>query len=253
MGMRQQIGVAGEMFQALADAGINIQMITTSEIKISVLVSREHGLAALRAVHQAFELHQAHQNGTSEAGPTTEMAQSAPESSISADVVQRLQHADMEELFIDGIELDSTQARVTVLGIPDAPGVAATIFSELARHEIFVDMIVQSHADHGSASLSFTVPRDKLAYSQQVTQEAVKNISCETVLTQDKIAKLSVSGIGLRSHTGVAIRMFRALAEHQINMEMINTSEVRVNVIVDPQRADQALQAFKKMFADVLV
>lgn len=253
LGMRDQIGVAARMFQALADASINIQMITTSEIKISVLVDRDLGLAALRAVHQAFDLHRPHPVDRVEASPCLEDAPRVSAAQVPADVVERLRHSDMEELFIDGIELDKTQARVTVLGIPDTPGVAARIFSELARHEIFVDMIVQSHADHGSASLSYTVPRGQLAHSRDVTRDTVESMSCETILTQDSIAKLSVSGIGLRSHTGVAIRMFRALAEQSINMEMINTSEVRVNVIVDPQAADKALDAFRQMFADVLV
>ncbi len=253
MGMRDQIGVAARMFRALADAGINIQMITTSEIKISVLVDRDQGLSALRTVHQAFELDHPHAADCTETRTPAETAQPTVDARVPADVVERLRASDMEELVIDGVDLDETQARVSVLGIPDTPGVAARIFSALAQHDIFVDMIVQSHADHGSASLSFTVPRDKLTYGKRVTQTAVESMGCETILTQDKIAKLSVSGIGLRSHTGVAIRMFRALAERQINVEMINTSEVRVNVIVEPQMAPQALHAFKIAFADVFV
>ena len=251
-GMASQTGVAQKMFRSLADAGINIQMITTSEIKISVLVDREQGAAALRTVHQAFELHKAPadvSSGTAATGGAHPTA--AP--SEPAEVVARLQNvAGMEDLTIDDIALDDTQARLTISGVPDAPGIAAQVFERIAKDEIFVDMIVQSFGRVGKANLSLTVPRGDLPKALKTAEDLVKQFSCGPVSSAPKVAKLSVSGIGMRSHTGVAIRMFRALAEAGINVEMINTSEVRVNVVVDGAKGAAALAALQKAFADTL-
>jgi aspartate kinase len=247
LGMARQTGVADKMFHALADAGVNIQMITTSEIKISVLVARDEAQQALRAVHQAFEL---------EKEPTCVVDPAEIESARStdaADVVSHLCGVDMEELVIDDIALDESQARVTISGVPDAPGVAAKVFDEVAAAGIFVDMIVQSFNGHADqASLSFTVPKEKFDESVQVADRLAAAFNCQGVTSSPDIAKLSVSGVGLRSHTGVAIRSFKALAGSGINVEMINTSEVRVNVVVDGKQAKQALAQLKDAFADVL-
>ena len=114
-------------------------------------------------------------------------------------------------------------------------------------------MIVQSYNGHdGQASLSFTVPNAKLAASVEVANRLAKTFKCECVTSSPDIAKLSVSGVGLRSHTGVAIRTFSALAKAGINVEMINTSEVRLNVVVDGKRAGEALTRIQQAFADVL-
>jgi aspartate kinase len=159
----------------------------------------------------------------------------------------------MEELTIDGISLDEGQARISISGVPDTPGVAAKVFDEVAAAGIFVDMIVQSYNGHdGQASLSFTVPNAKLTESVEVAGRLAKTFNCEGVTSSPDIAKLSVSGVGLRSHTGVAIRTFNALAKAGINVEMINTSEVRVNVVVDGKRAKEALTQLQQAFADVL-
>jgi aspartate kinase len=158
----------------------------------------------------------------------------------------------MEELMIDGIDLDVSQGRITLLGIQDQPGVAATIFAEIGRAGIVVDMIVQSHLSSGEGAISFTVPTDQVDASIETLaalkqQEAVREISSSA-----EVAKLSVSGIGLRSHTGVAIRMFNALADVGINVQMISTSEVRVNVIVNRDQAEQASDTLQAAFADVI-
>ena len=246
LGMAEQSGVADRMFRALADAAINIQMVTTSEIKISTLVDRNSALSALRTVHHAFGLDQA---PTDARQPTLESQHPTVD---ATDVVERLQGVDMEELTIDAIDMDDTQARVTIHGIPDEPGIAARIFEEVAAASIFVDMIVQSFGHEGLASMSFTVPRDKIDDSLTVAKRLGEELSCGDVTSSPTITKLSVSGIGLRSHTGVAIRMFRALADIGINVQMINTSEVRVNVVVDGTLGSKALDALQSAFADVL-
>ncbi|HND56464.1 MAG TPA: ACT domain-containing protein, partial [Pirellulaceae bacterium] len=248
LGMARQTGVAERMFRALADAGINIQMITTSEIKISVLVERDAAAQALRIVHRAFQLEQAPRKPLTSGQPTVSAATRAD----AADVVARLQGVDMEELFIREIELDESQARVTISGVPDKPGIAAKVFEEVAAAGIFVDMIVQSHTGHGAASLSFTVPQARLNDAIAVAQRVATTFECQGVTSSPKVAKLSVSGVGLRSHTGVAIRMFKALSEAGLNVDLISTSEVRVNVIVGGDSGREALQRLESAFNDVL-
>jgi aspartate kinase len=246
LGMANQSGVAQAMFAALAAEGVNIQMITTSEIKISTLVDREAAQSALRAVHRAFEL------GTPSPAGVTPLTIGHAKAN-AAEVASRLRGANMEELFIDDISLDETQGRVTINGLPDVPGIAARVFQEVAAAGVFVDMIVQSHGSHADrASLSFTVPRGQVEKAADVGRRLVKQLSCKGVTSCPNIAKLSVSGVGLRSHTGVAIRMFQALAEAGVNVDMVSTSEVRVNVVVDGQHGDRALESLRTAFADAL-
>ena len=167
--------------------------------------------------------------------------------------MERLGSAEMEDLFLDDIWLDRDQALVTMDGIPDTPGVAAQVFDAIQAADVFVDMIVQSYPHEGVASLSFTVPRDRLAASvAAATRVSASSCAAGTWPAVPQIAKLSVSGIGLRSHTGVAIRMFHALSEAGINVELISTSEVRVNVVVDDKAALRALSCLETAFADVL-
>jgi len=258
LGMARQTGVAQKMFRSLADAGINIQMITTSEIKISVLVSRERSLEALRIVHRSFAL-DAPPAGSPLASRGTSDSRDAALTSVphtngtdAAAVVARLQTMNMEELTIDDVSLDSSQARVTIGGVPDKPGLAAKVFEDVAAAGIFVDMIVQSHPSAAGATLSFTVPQSQLAKSVEAARRIAQSLGCQQVTSSPAIGKLSVSGVGLRTHVGVAIRMFRALAEAGINVEMINTSEVRVNVVVDGAAGQRGLAELQAAFADVL-
>jgi aspartate kinase len=252
LGMARQTGVANKMFSALAAEGINIQMITTSEIKISVLVDRDSALPALRAVHQVYEL---------EKEPTEFLAEhreairaATPNNGPDlGNLVERLQGIDMEQLFISDLSLDQSQALVTIVGVPNQPGVAARVFQSIADAGIFVDMIVQSHKGYmGRISLSFTIPAEQLPGALEVAKQLAAQFNCHTVTHRPQVAKLSVSGIGLRSHTGVAIGMFRALAEAHINVDMISTSEVRVNVVVDGKSGPQGLRQLQKAFEDAL-
>jgi aspartate kinase len=258
LGMARQTGVAEKMFRSLADAGINIQMITTSEIKISVLVSRERSQEALRIVHRTFELDTPPESsppaprGTSNSRDVALPSVPRTDGTDAAAVVTRLQTMNMEELTIDDVSLDSTQARVTISGVPDQPGIAAKVFEDVAAAGIFVDMIVQSHPSASGATLSFTVPQNQLARSVEAAKRISQSLGCQQVTSSPTISKLSVSGVGLRTHVGVAIRMFRALAEAGINVEMINTSEVRVNVVVDGAAGERGLAQLQAAFADVL-
>jgi aspartate kinase len=244
MGMAQQTGVAQRMFRALSDANVNIQMITTSEIKISVLVAREQATAALRAVHQAFHLDRDPPKSRGGADSPSKAARG----SDAVAVVARLQK--MEELAIDDIALDESQARVTVSGISDQPGIAATVFEAVAEGGIFVDMIVQSFGREGTAKLSFTVPQGQYDKCLSLLNKLSTRLNCGPITGSPQVAKLSVSGIGLRSHTQVAIRTFRCLSESGINVDLINTSEVRVNVVVDGRQGKQALECLQAVFAD---
>jgi aspartate kinase len=267
LGMAKQTGVAQRMFRALADAGINIQMITTSEIKISVLVKRDESQQALRIVHGAFELEKdlAEKSGSLAPRVTTDAGQALAGAggnsrselpTMSADaaaVVSRLQSMNMEDLTIDAVDLDATQARVTISGVPNKPGIAAKVFEDVAAAGVFVDMIIQSHPfANGHATLSFTVPQNQLTKAVTAAQKIAQGLGCKGVTSSPAIAKLSVSGVGLRTHTGVAIRMFKALAEAGINLDLINTSEVRVNVVVDGLAGERGLKELQTAFADVL-
>ncbi len=250
LGMARQTGVANRMFAALSAENINIQMITTSEIKISALVDRDAAQQALRAVHQTFSLEQTPQLPTPLVDSPKLRVNHGPD---VINVVERLQDTDMEELVLNDITLDETQALVTIAGVPNRPGVAARVFQSVADGGIFVDMIVQSYKGfQGQISVSFTMPAKQLEDALRVARQLAAQLNCTAVTHHPHVAKLSVSGIGLRSHTSVAIRMFRALAEANINIDMISTSEIQVNAVVDGPHGDAGLKKLQAAFADVL-
>ncbi len=246
LGMAKQTGVAEKMFAALAVAGINIQMITTSEIKISCLVQRSQAGPALRAVHQAFALHVKPADANQWLPGQVSVHENADE------IVERLSQSNLEQLTLLDISLVGDQARVTLTGVPDTPGLAEKVFREVALAGVFVDMIVQSCDGYlGETSISFTVPDEQMDLCLDVlgkTGYQFRKIGGST-----DIAKLSVSGIGLRSHTSVAIAMFKALADENINVLMINTSELRVNVVIDGKDGERGLAALHKTFEGSLL
>jgi len=247
LGMATQPGVAERMFRALAERGINILMISTSEIKISVLVAREHAVEALRTVHRAFQLHaEPPDDASQQRGPAE-----ARSANALADAVTKLQ--SMEDLIIEAISLDESQALVTMLGVPDTPGLAAQVFDEIAESGIVVDMIVQSIGREGHANLSCTVPQRDLRKAIEVANALAHGFGCPPPASSPRVAKLSVSGAGMRSHTNVASRMFQSLADEGINVDMISTSEVHLNAVVDGSQGQKALQVLRREFADVMV
>ena len=239
VGMERSEGVAGRMFSALSAEGINVRMITTSEIKISVLVDRKDGPAAVQAVHRAFGLEAEHGDGAADAGSTA-LVKSSP-----LDVVRRLE--GMEDLAIEDCQLDSSQALVTFTDLPDRPGVAADVFEEVGRAGLVVDMIVQSHPRDGRAEISFTVP----AGSRDRAIEVAGRIAAArgaTVADVPHVAKLSITGVGIRSHAGVADRLFKPLAEQGINIDLVSTSEVRLNVVVAAEHGARSLEVLRGAF-----
>ncbi|HEY2881736.1 MAG TPA: aspartate kinase [Pirellulales bacterium] len=240
LGMARQTGVAQKMFQALGEAGVNIETITTSEIKISVLVSREQASTALRAVHTAFGLDKEPRNG----GPGDSGAMRAISSAL--DIVRELQ--GMEDLTIDEISLDEKQALVSIDAVPDKPGTAAALFKEVAAAGVFVDMIIQSYSRGGKANLTFTVPEADLERSKKIAEKVAKEFGCGGVSGSAKIDKISVQGIGMRSHSGVAMGLFHSLSDAGINVDLMSTSEVRVNVLVDANDGQKAKASLQKAF-----
>lgn len=242
-GMRTHTGVAAQMFQVLGESGVNIGMITTSEIKISVLVEQSQGHAALVAVHDAFGLDREHA-GTLDVGhrldPVSRIGESDRDE-LERDVVERL--TSMEDIVVSDVLLDEEQSRITLQRVPNDPGVAASIFSAVAEGGILVDMIVQNDPDVDGAgaavaSLSFTVTRRDLEPALLLARACLEQWPGSSVECERDIAMLSVVGIGLRSHTSVGERMFRALAEQSINIQMINTSEIRISAVVMAEKGE---------------
>jgi aspartate kinase len=250
VGMRTHAGVADRMFAALAMERVNIKMITTSEIKISVLVERERAADALRAVHRAFRLEEARALNGGAGGPTgfarkKSAGNAAVRTNSLAAVVQQL--PSMEAIVVSDVALSEDQARVTIFGVPDQPGIAAKIFARVASAGAIVDMIVQNVSTDGLAHVSFTVPRAETDAAVKAAQAVVAEIG-GNVAADPNIAKITIMGVGMRTHTGVAAKMFAALASPQIRVLMINTSEVHITVAVELSRAKDAVACLHKTF-----
>jgi aspartate kinase len=158
---------------------------------------------------------------------------------------------NMEDIVVRGITLDKNQAKVTLVAVPDKPGVAAHIFKAIGDANINVDMIVQN-ISHGrgapATDLSFTVDKPDLLKAQKVIDSLKAEIGFDQVIATDNIGKLSIVGVGMRSHTGVAGKMFETLAREGVNIEMISTSEIKVSVIVELSKGEQAVKAVHEAF-----
>jgi aspartate kinase len=242
-GMRTHTGVAQRMFAALAEAGVNLKMITTGDIKISVLVDRADGVKALRAVHAAFGLDKPRPGS----GQPIQAKPAKSEAGSEDDLLTQL--ASMEDIVVSDATLDMDQGRITISNLDDKIGHCSRIFQAVAAAGIVVDMIVGNPSSSGVSQLSFSVPINDLQRGLEATQAVVKSLDAKATVAGDAdIARLIVSGIGMRSHTGVARRMFGALAERGINIAMINTSEIRISVVVDRAHGAEALAALKSAF-----
>jgi aspartate kinase len=148
--------------------------------------------------------------------------------------------AGMEKVVIRGVSVDRRQAKVTIAGVPDQPGIASRIFTEIAAINVNVDMIVQNVSAAGTTDVSFTTHADELPKIEKHIGPIVAEIDAKGFAAQNGIAKLSVVGIGMRSHSGVAARMFELLGKAGVNIQMISTSEIKISVIVDESRVDEA-------------
>ena len=158
---------------------------------------------------------------------------------------------NMEDVVIRGVSLDKNQAKVTLVGVPDRPGVAARIFKALHEAAINVDMIVQN-VSHGagtpSTDLSFTVDKPDLLKARKVIDGLATEIAYQEVSSDEKIGKLSLVGVGMRSHSGVAARVFETLARESINIDMISTSEIKISVVIDVTKGETAMRALHAEF-----
>jgi len=249
LNMAAQTNVAAKMFRSLADAGVNIQMITTSEIKISALVSKTDASYALRTVHQAFGLH-----SRPDDAKTWDEIQAERDGGTDVDaLVSRLQDDALEALTLTGISVTENQARITIHGVPDRFGIAAEMFETIGRVGLFVDMIVQGNDGEGdTTSVSFTVDAKEMEQAVAIARKIQAQHSMGDVQSCGQIAKVTVSGIGLRSHTNVATKLFDQLASADINVEMINTSELQVNAVIQSQHLETATERLREAFSDSL-
>lgn len=246
-GMLTHTGVAARMFQVLAHKKINIRVVTTSEIKISVLIERAACNDAVNAVHDGFELHK--ETASVPAIGCASTVQHRHDNGghrLAEDIASQL--AGMESIVVSDIYADSDQSRITIGNLPDDPGIAETVFTAVAEGGVLVDMIVQNAARDGRATISFTVPCGDVDRSVLLLREVLEKHTGSVLTHERHIGKLSVVGIGLRSHTDVGARVFRALADAKINVQMINTSEIKLSIVIAVNECETALRILRSEF-----
>jgi aspartate kinase len=155
---------------------------------------------------------------------------------------------DMEAAAVAGVTGDRNQAKITIVGVPDKPGVAARIFGTVAEAHINVDMIIQNISQAAMTDLSFTVPRADLKKAVPIIQAVAKDIEAKSVSVTEAIAKVSLIGVGMRSHSGVAAKMFEVLAREGINIMMISTSEIKISCVIDEKYLELAMRSLHSAF-----
>ena len=154
----------------------------------------------------------------------------------------------MERAAITGVAYNRDEAKVTIQGIPDHPGIAANVFGSVASAEINVDVIVQNVSEQGYTDITFTVPRSDFKATMKLLNTTCEKMQARNVMGDDTVAKVSIIGVGMRSHTGIAKKMFETLAKEEINIQMITTSEIKVTVVIEEQHVDQAVSALHTAF-----
>jgi aspartate kinase len=155
---------------------------------------------------------------------------------------------NMEHIVVRGIAADKGQAKVTIAGVPDKPGMAADLFKALAEVNVNVDMIVQNVSEKGVTDISFTVPATEVTKTRKMLKTLSGQLGDREAAIDEDIAKVSIVGVGMRSHSGVAFRMFEALAQAKINIGMIATSEIKISVVIKKAHADKAVKTLHKVF-----
>jgi len=166
----------------------------------------------------------------------------------SSGTIAKEETASMEDVVIRGISLDRHQAKLTIAGVRDEPGIAGRIFSNIAAAHIIVDMIVQNASVGGTTDVSFTIHEDELEDARKILMPVVGEIGATRLNTASGMAKLSVVGIGMRSHSGVAARMFECLGRSGINIQLVSTSEIKIAVIIDEKDLERAAQLTHEEF-----
>jgi aspartate kinase len=162
--------------------------------------------------------------------------------------VREEDRSTMEQAVISAVTSDTSEAKVTVLGVPDSPGVAARLFRPLADHQVNVDMIVQNVSDHGVTDISFTVPRESLDVALETCRESAGAVGAATVAADPDIAKVSLVGAAMKSNPGVSARMFEVLSQAGVNIEMISTSAIRITCVVRADKVEDAVVALHDAF-----
>jgi aspartate kinase len=233
-GMIGRPGVAAQMFATLAAAGVNIQMISTSEVKVSCVVAASECDRAVAALRTTFEIEDAGDEAVGGGiSPTLPTQNSTPS--------------------VRGVALDMNQARLAIRQVPDRAGVAAQLFGLLAQHNISVDMIIQSQRCRlvdgvPRRDIAFTVARMDGETTKNILNQAALEFGWGEVVLDAAIAKVSVVGAGMVGQPGVAAKMFEALAQQQINIQMIATSEIKISCVVAQEKGVEALQAIHHAF-----
>jgi len=171
------------------------------------------------------------------------------EEAISGTLISFEEDTHMEQAVISGIAFNRDEAKITVMGVPDRPGIAYQILGSIADANIEVDMIIQNQSVDGKTDFTFTVPRGEFNRSMDVLNNNVKaKIGATNIIGDNKVSKVSVVGVGMRSHVGIASQMFRTLAEEGINIQMISTSEIKISVLIDEKYMELAVRALHKAF-----
>ena len=218
-------GIASSLFQTLSDSGINIRLIATSEVKVSCVIDADLGKKALRSVGEVFKLN---------------------DKQISLNPV----FENNNEPEVRGIALDKDQIQVSVKNIPDKPGTASTICSTLAEKNISLDTIVQSERSHENKTkdISFTLKKNDRREAKFALEELISNWKGSKLEEGDAIVRISAVGSGMPFTKGTAGKMFRALANQKINIEMIATSEIRTTCIISEKYGEKALNEIHSCF-----
>jgi aspartate kinase len=246
-GMIGRPGVAAQMFATLADAGVNIQMISTSEVKVSCVVDADDCDRAITALCWAFDVKTSPiKRGDAESG-----RQGRVESKeVPASERQSVRASSSP---VRGVALDLNQARIAIRYVPDRPGMAAKIFQQLAKQNISVDMIIQSQRCRivdgtPRRDIAFTVAQGDGEAAKNTLLAVIAEMGCGEVVVDNAIAKVSAVGTGMEGQPGVAAKLFEALAQHKINIQMIATSEIKISCVVDQDQGVTALQAIHSAF-----
>lgn len=159
------------------------------------------------------------------------------------------EYPSMEDIVVSGVAFNRNESKISLIGVPDQPGMASRLFQALGEADIPVDIIVQNVGSQGRNDITFTTGRGDFKRAREVAEAFAREHSCERVEFEENVGKISVVGIGMKSHSGVAATMFGALAKAGINIEMISTSEIKISVIIDIDHIDQAVQAIHQEFA----
>ena len=155
---------------------------------------------------------------------------------------------EMEKVLVSGVVYDKSEARVTITKVPDRPGIASKIFDPVFKAGIVVDMIIQNTSVEGITDLTFTVPKTDFQQTSKLLREVAQEIGAEEVLGDQDIAKVSIVGVGMRNHAGVASLMFETLSKENINISMISTSEIKISCVIEEKYTELAVRALHEAF-----